>query len=135
MKRLFISLLLVAGLMACKSSKSANDVQIADRVDYDNFAPEAIEAVLNFQEVKTENEITSIRVTIDEILREGRNAPTVKKGQEVWIPVSSNLMSKDDLSDLKTGDKLNALMEYETKQGGMGQSSPAGVWKLLSIKK
>lgn len=134
MKRLFISLLLVAGLMACKSSKSGSDANIEDRVDYDNFSPEAFEAVLNFQELKTENDITSIRVTLDEVIKQGRNAPSLSAGDEIWIPVDSSLMSEEELSVLNTGDKLKALMEYET-QMGMGQSTPSGVWKLISINK
>jgi hypothetical protein len=124
-------------LTGCKSSekpaKADSDENLAERVDFDQMAPEALAATVEFVELNSENDRNTIKLSVSEILNQGRNAPSLNQGQEIELTVDPNLYTAEYLSGFKAGDLLTAVLEYR-QQGGLGQAA-TGSWSLISITK
>ncbi len=137
MKHFFFCLLFIAMITGCKSSEKsqnkASEDNLAERVDYDQMAPEAVAASIEFIELSSRNGGNLIKFSIVEVLKQGRNAPSLNEGQEIELSVDPNLYSSEELSEYKTGDSLTAVLEYQ-QQGGLGQTA-SNTWKLISITK
>ena len=137
MKHFFFCLLFITMLAGCKSSEKsgdrAPDDTLAERVDFDQMAPEAIAASVEFIELGSAGGRNTLKFSIIEIIRQGRNAPSLNEGQEVELNVDPNLYSSEELSEFSEGERLTAIMEYQ-QNGGLGQAS-TGTWKLISISK
>lgn len=119
-------LVVIAG---CQANKKANESPITDQ---DTFPPESAQVTATFEEVYEDEGLQYLKVSLDEVLKRGRTAPTPATDSSYSFRMTPTLLSTIDISKFKEGDKLSLMIQY-MKRPSTGPSTSNTNWMLQAI--